>query len=118
DESSFTVTIEDSVKADILEDVTECDSYELQPLTNGSYYTGSGGTGDAKNPGDLIEATTMLYVYVAATDTCPADESSFTVTIEDSVKADILEDVTECDSYELQPLTNGSYYTGSGATGD
>ena len=89
DEESFLVTIEDSVKADILEDVTECDSYALQPLTNGSYYTGSGGTGDAKNAGDLIETTTMLYVYVAATDTCPSDESSFTVTIEDTPEIEV-----------------------------
>ncbi|WP_162880060.1 hypothetical protein, partial [Lutibacter oceani] len=44
---------------------------------------GTGGTGEAKNAGDLIEATVTLYVYVAATDNCPSDESSFTVTIND-----------------------------------
>ncbi|SNR84836.1 hypothetical protein, partial [Lutibacter flavus] len=78
------ITIEDSVKADDLEDVTECDSYTLQPLTNGSYYTESGGTGTALTAGDSIETTQTIYVYVAATATCSSDEKSFWVMINDT----------------------------------
>jgi hypothetical protein len=106
------------VKADDLDDVSACDSYELQPLTNGNYFTGPGGTGDALSAGDDITTTQTIYVYVAATNNCPADETDFVVTIEDSVKADDLDDVSACDSYELQPLTNGNYFTGPGGTGD
>ena len=117
DESSFDVTIEDQVQADELGDATECDSYTLPALTNGVYYTGPGGTGTMLNAGDEITTTQTIYIYVAATATCPEDESSFDVTIEDQVQADELGDATECDSYTLPALTNGVYYTGPGGTG-
>ena len=44
------------------------------------------------NAGDEITTTQTIYIYVAATDNCPADESSFTVTIE--------EVTTTCPTYE------------------
>ncbi|SNR71728.1 choice-of-anchor L domain-containing protein, partial [Lutibacter flavus] len=50
------------------------------------------------------------YFATQTVDGCESERFEVTVTIEDSVKADDLEDVTECDSYTLQPLTNGSYF--------
>ncbi|WP_233586666.1 T9SS type B sorting domain-containing protein, partial [Formosa maritima] len=63
-------------------DVTMCDSYTLPALTNGTYYTGAGGTGSMLNAGDLITSTQTIYVY-AETGTTPNcfAENSFDVTI-------------------------------------
>src|SRR5690606_26317713 len=44
-ESIFVVTINATPIVDAPADVTACDSYTLPALTNGNYYTGSGGTG-------------------------------------------------------------------------
>ena len=119
DESSFTVTINDSPTADVLSNVTECDSYELQPLSPGNeYWTGTGGTGTQLFAGDMITSTQDVFVYAPATAPCTADESSFTVTINDSPTADVLSSVTECDSYTLPALSAGNeYWTGTGGTG-
>ena len=100
---------------DTLPDVTTCDSYTLQTLTNGDYYTGTGGTGTHLNAGDNITTTQTIYIY--ATNGSCDNESSFTVTINTTPTVDTLTDVTACDSYTLQTLTNGDYYTGTGGTG-
>ena len=62
-----------------------CDMYPLPALTNGSYYTESGGMGDLLSTGTVITETTTLYVY-AETGTTPNcfAEHEFTVTINDS----------------------------------
>src|SRR5690606_10174275 len=114
DEESFTVTIEGS--ADILSDVTVCDSYTLPVLSaNNNYFTGPGGTGTMLNAGDTIDTTQLIYIYLQST-AC-VDESSFTVTVGE-ITADILPDVTRCDSYTLPVLSpNNNYFTASGGTG-
>ncbi|TRW23097.1 T9SS type A sorting domain-containing protein [Flavobacterium zepuense] len=78
DENSFTITIT-IVEADAPANVTECDEYVLPALANGNYFTATGGTGAQLEAGDLIDATTTLYVY-ATSGTC-TDENTFTVTI-------------------------------------
>src|SRR5690606_32894705 len=63
-------------------DVTACDSYTLPVLTNGNYFTGSGGTGTPLFAGDIITTTQTIYVF-AQTGTVPncSAENSFLVTI-------------------------------------
>ncbi len=118
DEASFTVTVNATPTVDILTDEAVCDSYTLLPLGSGAYFTGPGGTGNILNVGDAILSTQMVYVY-AETGTTPncADESSFTVTVSNTVVADAPADVAACDSYILPALGAGNYFTGSGGTG-
>ncbi len=117
-ENSFLVTINDTPIVDDPADVTACDSYTLPALTNGNYFTGSGGTGTPLFAGNSITSTQTIYVY-AETGTTPncSAENSFLVTINDTPIVDDPADVTACDSYTLPALTNGNYFTGSGGTG-
>ncbi|MDX9790830.1 MAG: T9SS type B sorting domain-containing protein [Candidatus Kapabacteria bacterium] len=117
-ETIFTITIYDTPVPDDLDDVYACDSYVLEPLTVGNYFSGTGGTGTAYNAGDTITATTTLYVY-AETGTTPNcfAETNFIITIYDTPVPDDLDDVYACDSYVLEPLTVGNYFSGTGGTG-
>ncbi|MFV0572781.1 MAG: T9SS type B sorting domain-containing protein [Xanthomarina gelatinilytica] len=82
DENSFLVTINTTPVVPAPMDVTECVSYTLPAISNGAYYTGTGGTGTMLNAGDVITSTQTIYVY-AETGTTPncSDENSFVVTI-------------------------------------
>ena len=113
-ENSFVVTINTTPLADAPADAEDCDSYTLPALTNGNYFTGTGGTGTALNAGDAITSTQTLYVFSAGTGSCPDVENSFVVTINDTPLADAPADAEDCDSYTLPALTNGNYFTGNG----
>ncbi|APX99674.1 T9SS type B sorting domain-containing protein [Lacinutrix venerupis] len=115
DESSFDVTITTTPTVDVLNNQTACDSFTLQPLTVGNYFTASGGTGTPLNAGDTITSTQTIYIY--ETNGSCSDESSFDVTITTSPTVDVLNNQTACDSFTLQPLTVGNYFTASGGTG-
>jgi gliding motility-associated-like protein len=113
-ESSFVVTI-GSLVLEPIADVVACDSYILPVLTQGNYFTQSGGLGLQLNAGDSIESTQLIYVY-AADGTC-TDEISFNVTI-NTVSVDVIIDQTVCDSYTLPTLSaNNTYYTQAGGLG-
>ncbi|TYB79442.1 T9SS type B sorting domain-containing protein [Bizionia myxarmorum] len=117
-ENSFLVTINDTPIADAPVDVTICDSYILPALNVGTYYTGTGGTGIVLNAGESITTTQVIYVF-AETGTTPNcfDENDFTVTINTTPLVDDPADVTECVTYTLPAITNGTYYSGAGGTG-
>jgi gliding motility-associated-like protein/uncharacterized repeat protein (TIGR01451 family) len=115
-ENSFVVTINDTPLADAPADVEACDTYTLPALTNGNYFTATGGVGPL-SAGDVITSTQTIFVYSAGSGSCPDVENSFVVTINDTPLADAPADVESCDSYVLPALTNGTYYTGLGGTG-
>ncbi|MFL9844252.1 choice-of-anchor L domain-containing protein, partial [Flavobacterium rhizosphaerae] len=109
----FTVTIEPAIIVDGPPDVSVCGSYILPPLSNGSYYTGSLGTGTQYNPGDVITATDVIYIY-ASNPNVPGcyDESNFKVTIINIDVADIPDQlVCEQEGFALPALAQGNYYT-------
>ncbi|MFH4963848.1 T9SS type B sorting domain-containing protein [Gaetbulibacter sp. M235] len=54
-------------------------SYTLPTLTYGSYYTGSGGTGNTLFAGDVINTSQTIYIYNSTV--CSSNESSFNVLI-------------------------------------
>lgn len=117
-ENSFTVTVLTVDVTDIA-DVTVCEpGYILEPLTVGNYFTGPNGSGTQLNAGDLITATGTVYIYAETPTTPPcSDEESFEVTVKPSPVIDTPANVGVCGTYTLPVLTNGSYYTGPGATG-
>ncbi len=109
--NSFTVTILD-LEEITPKDVTKCDSYILPSITNGNFYTQSGGNGTIIPSGTVINSSQTVYFYfnlVDATEPCIID-SNFQVTILPSIPLTAVQDVFECTSYTLPPLINGKYY--------
>ncbi len=117
--ATVTVTIVPTPAADVLTDVTACDSYTLEPLTTGNYYTGPDGTGTMLSAGEVITSTQMIYIYaISAENADCANESSFTVTINDTPVVTTPGDQTACeDGYVLPALAVGNYYTEAGGAG-
>ncbi|WP_333877304.1 choice-of-anchor L domain-containing protein [Flavobacterium sp.] len=122
-ENSFQINIF-STDADVLPNVTACDSYTLQPLSeNNKYYTQSGGPnggGTEILPGTVITSTQTIYIFkesfIRVSFSC-VDETSFTVTINHTPVIPAMPNVSACNSYTLQPLSIGNYYTGPNQTG-
>lgn len=78
---SFEVQLKDPPPVDELEDVVECIQYILPGLTNGNYFTQSGGTGKALFAGDVITETMVIYIFNGPDENGCTNESSFKVTI-------------------------------------
>lgn len=102
--------------ADQLSDIVVCDSYTLPTLTmNNNYYTAPDAGGIKMDVGDTIFESQTIYIF-AGTLGC-SDESNFTVTISDLVQVDSFDDIRECESYTLPPLSVGAYFTESNGSG-
>ena len=104
---------------DTLNDVTYCNSYTLPSLTNGSYYSQSGGNGTVLNPGDIISVngpnypgTYYIYNQLAHTSSngspgfCP-NETEFRVNL---VNTSLFVPLESCGSYMLPPIAYGGYF--------
>jgi gliding motility-associated-like protein len=115
DETTFTVTINNTPTIAPIADVRACNSYTLPALTVGNYYTGTNASGTMLNAGDVLTANQTVYVYAhsATTPDC-SSERSFTVTI---FNVDTLPNVTICENYTLPTLAIGRFYTGANGTG-
>jgi gliding motility-associated-like protein len=79
-ESSFEVTINEIPQVTTLSDVEASNSYQLPNITDGNYYTLSGGNGNLLNAGDLITESQLIFIYNENSSGC-YNESNFTVTI-------------------------------------
>lgn len=113
DNIKFTVTIHHSPILDPVDPVIKrCDSYELPALSVGQYRTGAGGTGNVLPAGHLVTTSETIYVY-AESGTSPncISEVSFDVIIYNTPIADARSDVPACNSYILQDLIVGTYWT-------
>lgn len=113
--SSFDVSIIDTPVLPPSDNVYDCSSYTLPPLTAGNYYDQPNGLGNVIPSGTQITSTQEIYVY---TDTvtppnCVATKS-FTVYIGSFPYPT---DSINCVSYTLPILPVGNYYTGPGGTG-
>jgi len=115
DESSFTITINNTPTIAPIANVSACNSFTLPALTTGNYYTGTNASGTLLNAGDIITTNQTVYVYAntATTPDC-SSERSFTITI---FNVDNLPNVTICENYTLPTINIGSYYTGPNGTG-
>ncbi|MCP4276704.1 MAG: hypothetical protein GY779_10165, partial [Gammaproteobacteria bacterium] len=110
-QETYVLTVNDNVVADDPADAEACDSYTLPALTDGDYFTATGGSGTALSAGDDITTTQTIYVYSAGTGSCPDVENSFVITINNTPLADAPADAEACDTYQLPALTNGNYFT-------
>ena len=121
-ESSFDVNIRSFHKWIILQIFFHVlDFYVLPNLTNGNYYTDSGGpngSGIQLNAGDVISETQIVYIYNEYSDLAGCiSENVFTIQIL-GIEVDKPGDVLACDFYELPPLTVGNYFTEPSGEGD
>jgi gliding motility-associated-like protein len=98
---------------DEIDDVLICNSYTLPSITNGSYFTGTGGTGSQMTPGTVL--TNSQNVYIFNDDGRCTNESTFQVLIIDPTR---FNDVTRCGSYTLPNPSFGGYFTEPGGNGD
>lgn len=118
-ESSFSISISGNPLVSVLADQTVCSEYALPSITNGSYFTASGGNGSPLNAGDVITASQTIYIYNeagVAPNIC-TNESSFDVSVTGTPNVNILPDVSICSEFILPNLTDGNYFTGSNGTG-
>ncbi|WP_152604755.1 T9SS type B sorting domain-containing protein [Psychroserpens jangbogonensis] len=118
-ESSFTITVSTTPLVDTILDQTVCSDFTLPVLTNGNYFSLSGGTGTIFSAGDIITTTQTIFIYnIIGTppDTC-SNESSFTITVSSTPLVDVISDQNVCSDFALPALTNGNYFSASGGTG-
>lgn len=113
-DSSFNVTIINTLNVGNRTDVFNCSSYVLPSLTQGNYFTAPGGTGTQLPEGTIITSSQTIYVYAATTGANPCtSEDSFEVVIGIDQPADI----SQCNGYTLPALPIGNYFTGPNGTG-
>ena len=111
-EKTYNITIFPLPPVDTPADVVTCNSYVLPALTNGNYYTGTGGTGTQLNAGATITASQTLYVY-AFNGTCP-NQHPFRINIIDTA---VFQPITACGEFILPAIPIGNYYTQPGGNG-
>jgi gliding motility-associated-like protein len=116
--TAVTATVISTPIVDTPADISSCDNYALPTLTNGNYFTASNGGGTPLNAGDIISASTTLFVYAdtATTPNC-SNEHSFDITINTTPTVDTPTNISVCDNYTLPALTNGNYFTASNGSG-
>jgi gliding motility-associated-like protein len=85
--------------------VVTCDSYILPPLTNGNYYTLSGGLGTRLNAGHNITSSRTVFVF--ANDGRCTNEHSFKI---DIVNSQVFVPISKCGSYTLPAVAIGGYF--------
>ncbi|MBX2873090.1 MAG: gliding motility-associated C-terminal domain-containing protein, partial [Saprospiraceae bacterium] len=127
DEEQVTITITPQPDIDDIADQTVCTNFTLPIITganlsgNEAYFTQSGGQGTRLLPGEIISATTTLFIY----DGSPGceDEEEFTVAIAGQPSLDPIDDVSICGSFTLPEITgsslsgNQAYFTESNGAG-
>ena len=84
---------------DILESATVCDGYILPTLTIGNYFSSTQGTGKKLNAGDSITTSQTIFIYTE-NGTC-FDESSFKITINETVDFSLSENNLEIEKQDL-----------------
>lgn len=114
-DEQFDINIHPFPLADDPADVIYCNSYTLPAITNGTYYSGSGATGNQYNTGDTITTSQTVYVYNSNTFTDVNGNPGFCI-IENSFQVNIVDttvftNIPRCASYTLPPISFGGYYT-------
>lgn len=112
DISSFTISVNPSPPVDTLPTVFECTEYTLPALTNGNYFTESGGNGTALFAGDLVTDQMTIFIYNENTEGC-SNESSFTVFMADEYDLR----TQYCETFTVPSYPNASFFDGPGGPG-
>lgn len=110
--TSITININPLPVVDVIPYATECTSYTLPVITNGTYYTGSGGTGTQLNPGDSITVDGTYYIFAGPDANGCTNQSSFNVYLIDQYAPPL----ENCGGFEIPvpPYNIGAFYTAPG----
>ena len=114
--SSFSIFINPSPPVDTVANVIECSSYALQPLTNGSYYTQTGGpsgTGTLITLPYTVTNGTTIYIFNGPTAAGCSNETNFTITFID----EFVVPQTGCGNYIIPSAPAGNFYSAAGGLG-
>jgi gliding motility-associated-like protein len=114
-EKPLLIQVNPQPPVDNFTDVFVCDAtFTLPALTNGQYYTLSGGPnggGTILQPGTILNESQTLYIYNPSTLVANCySESVFSISI-NYIDLSTIADVLSCDHYTLPALTIGNYYT-------
>jgi gliding motility-associated-like protein len=116
-QKSFNVTIRPKPPVDSFTDVFSCTPYTLPHLTNGTYYTATGGphgSGVMIPESTVISTSQTVYIYNEWSDfTSCTNETIFNINIQ-SVNVGQHNNIHVCESYSLPHLSIGNYYTATG----
>ena len=118
-ETTLELIVNPTPMVDVVTDGVFCSNYTLPNLTNGNYFTASGGNGTMLNAGDIITSSQTIFIY-NETDTSPDacnNETSFSITILNNPPIDTIANQNVCNQYVLPALTNGNYFTAPNGTG-
>ncbi len=99
DETTFDLIVIPTPIIDNQIDVTACDTFTLPNLTNGNYFTASGGTGTQLNSGAIISTSQTVYIYAenSIDSNICSDENSFTIGIGTTPTAESVSNIYVCD---------------------
>ncbi len=110
-ENSFDIAVNTTPSVDSVGDVTNCGNYILPALSNGGYYSSTGGVGPLAF-GTAITSTQTVFIYdeTGTTPNC-SDERSFSVTINSAPSVSALGGTTICegDSVDISASGASSY---------
>jgi gliding motility-associated-like protein len=105
--TSFSLIVNSKPLVDTLPNAIVCVDYTLPVLTNGNYFTGSGGTGTPLFAGNVINVTQGIYIF--SNNGFCASETSFQVIIID-LNSITPPSAAYCDSYILPFASYATYY--------
>ena len=118
---NYNITIHPLPLVDLITSDVYCGEFVLPVLTNGTYYTLSGGPtviGQTQlNPGDIIDLTGArlapgtYYIYNGLDVNGCFNESSFTITLNPFPLVDGVLSETKCLPYSIPAPVNGAVYT-------
>jgi gliding motility-associated-like protein len=121
---NYNITIHPLPPVDTIVSDVYCGEFVLPVLTNGTYYTLSGGPtviGQQQlNAGQIIDLTGLnlapgtYYIYNGLDANNCENESSFTISLNPFPPADVYNSRTECLPYSIPTPVNGTIYTASG----
>jgi gliding motility-associated-like protein len=121
---NYNITINPLPLVDTIASDVYCGEFVLPVLTNGTYYTLSGGptvSGQQQlNAGDRIDLSGLnlspgtYYIYNGLDANNCENESSFTITLNPFPPADNVFSRTECLPYSIPTPVNGTIYTAPG----
>ncbi|MCO6174475.1 T9SS type B sorting domain-containing protein [Flavobacterium sp. NRK F10] len=120
-DDQFDIYIHPMPLVDEPDDVTYCDSYVLPSLSNGNYFTQSGGNGTALFAGDVITANQAIYVYNQLNH-INSDGSQGFCSLENMFQVNIVDtsqftDIHTCGSFMLPDIDFGGYFNQPGGQG-
>ncbi|MCL6216841.1 T9SS type B sorting domain-containing protein [Zunongwangia pacifica] len=99
------VSLNDLPPVSKLQNVVECSSYVLPPISDGDYYTRPKGEGRMLQPGDVIENSGTYYIYNTVVSGC-FNQSSFKVELVKDYKLNAY----YCGQFVVPSPPAGSFY--------